>query len=335
MNKIFLFLSIFYSFNGLKASECKPLSVYAIPGQNGLGSSSRYVRSMLGQNTNVIPVETPGFLTDLGQFFCQKHLEKALKENSDEGIIYATSQGTATALNYLAKNPTDKIKGVVLEATLASGNSAILHTATGPLMGMSWLRNIPGYYYLAPYVVAPFFGYRPAGQQPIKSVDNITNKEMPIIIVHSQNDPQLSLNDAKALYYRLKSNGNNVYFIESTEKVLGNWGKHLEILESSPNWEDVSIILSKNNVLPKTDYADQADFSKYQPESEQFKPQYDELIAKERNHTYFERILAFTACAGILYKWQQWSGFSFRNNLKFLYSPILSMFSARKSPLNS
>jgi hypothetical protein len=102
-----------------------------------------------------------------------------------------------------------KIKAVILEAALASGNSAIFHTATGRLMNMRWLNNIPGSYYVAPYfgaIACP--GYRPSGQQPIWSVDNIQSN-IPIIIIHSENDLQLPFYGACALYYRLRINGND------------------------------------------------------------------------------------------------------------------------------
>jgi hypothetical protein len=264
--------------------------VYTIPGQNGLGSEEEYVEEVLGDDITIVPVNTPSYFPDLGQSFCQRHVTQALKKNNyQEGIIYATSQGTATALNYVASHQHHPIKALVLEAALASGNSAVHHTLTGELADMPWVKKIPASYYTLPYLASLVcWGYRPAGQQPIKSVDTIST-DLPIIIVHSKDDPQLSFDGACALYYRLRMNGNdNAYFIQK------KGCKHTQLFNF-----DKSYIVSRilNYHLDKQSRIDTADdFKKFQPQPSQFKKQYDALIAQEKKHAYLEHALV----AGLL-----------------------------------
>lgn len=160
---------MFFYINESSYSDQKAITVFAIPGQNGMGSESWYVKNVIGEFSRVISVNTPSLLLDLGQYFCQRHLDDALTNSpypDDDAIIYATSQGTATALNYLARKPSPNIKAVVLEAALASGNSAVYHTVTGPAMGDDWLRSVPGAYYVLPYLASFIcLGYRPGGNK--------------------------------------------------------------------------------------------------------------------------------------------------------------------------
>lgn len=276
-----------------QSSENSNFIVYTIPGQNGLGSESDYVKEVLGNDSEISPVPTPNVFSDLGQSFCEKYLDQTLANTDKEGVVYATSQGTATVLNYLSKNGYNKkIKALVLEAVLASGNSAIYHTVTGPLMNMKNLERVPGSYYFVPYfanVACP--GYRPAGKQAIKSIDNIST-DLPIIIIHSKEDMQLPYSGACALYYRLRQNGNkNVYFI--TEE----GSRHIQILGNDKK-AIVKCILQKH--LSKKPSNGQGDFSLFQPEPSQFKKQYDELISKEKNHTYVEQAMKVAVLAFIV-----------------------------------
>lgn len=307
MNKYFYILFFLFLQNATILSMAlnineETLSVYAIPGQNGTRSEPSYIKSIVGQDVRVISVATPKTLTDLGQYFCQRYLDSALKEQNQKGIIYATSQGTATALNYLAKKDHGKkIKALVLEAVLASGNSAIFHTVNGPLMNMHFVESLPGAYYWLAYLASLFLpGYRPAGQQPIKSITNIP-KEIPIIIIHSVRDNQISYNDACALFYGLRMMGNaNVYLITK------NSHKHSQLIESEYEKNIIRQILIKHNLLKVSPIFEQQELmnlNQFQPDHEQFKQIYDDLIAKEKNHEIIEAasIASVAACSTYYY----------------------------------
>lgn len=277
------------------------LQVYAIPGQNGLGSEEKYVEFLLGQNNaDVIPVQTPQMTPDFGQRNCLSLLRKAIQpqQEGQDAIIHATSQGTATALNYIAhENKDNHIKALILEATLASGNSAIHHTVGGPLMRMDGVTKLPLSYYWLPYLAKGMFPfYWPAGKQAINGIDKIPTT-MPVIIAHSKHDPQLAYNDACALYYGLREHGNNnTYFFQQ------EGFRHIQIL-TAENAAVVRAILQKHGLLKNAKkQGDGFDLTPYQPDHKQFKKQYDDLTGKEKNHV---RMVYAGLCAATYYGYKK------------------------------
>jgi hypothetical protein len=285
-------------------TEQKQLHVYAIPGQNGLGSEVPYVQNLLGSaSITITPVPTPTYIIDLGQNRCIHYLRKSIREGNANhtSIIHATSQGTATALNYVASEDKGKnIKALILEAAFGSGNSAIHHTVD-KLMHVPWLVNLPFSYYWLPYTakyVFPF--YWPFGKQAITSIKNIP-ADMPVVIAHSKNDRQLSYDDACALYYGLRIQGNdNVYLITK------NGNKHLNILRSEDDKRVVCAILEKHGLFERCSNPDDSiDLCLYQPDYVQFKNQYDVLIGREKNHVrlgYALGAVTFAAISHLLSK---------------------------------
>lgn len=276
------------------------LTVYAIPGQNRSGSEIDYVEQVLQRDDQnhleLIQVGTPTLGADLGQNNCIKLLSNKVKEvrTYKNAIIYATSQGTATALNYIAqtqnKKSENKIDGLVLEATLSSGNSAILHTVAGPI-GLDLLTRLPFSYYWIPYLAKirmPL--YWPGGKQPIKSIERIPT-DLPIIIMHSDSDREIPFSNACALYYGLRNAGNNnVYLLPF--KGAG----HIQILNGHPQAAQiVREILTKHTLLKKEQTI--KNFSRFQPDPEHFKANYDALIAREKWHERLKYVLGTGACA--------------------------------------
>lgn len=209
-----------------------------VPGQNGLGGESFHrnniINTAISHNCGTLDNQRA---IDLGQDNCIRHFEEALKEKTADNntlMLCATSQGTATAVNWLAKQPKkrqeDLVKCLVLEAVLGSGNSAILHTVKelSPLLSQSESRT---YRFLGKWASAAintpikhmillgakffvFPSYKPWGAQAFSSDQQLSTK-IPIIIMHHVNDPQLSVNDARELYCILRKQGNeHVYFFE-------------------------------------------------------------------------------------------------------------------------
>ncbi len=280
---------------GLKAFIClcittqlfateKQVLLFCIPGVNGRGSEAEYVRNLIGDaSLSCHAVPTPSLFPDLGQARCQSYLHDALQRTShtDHVIIHATSQGTATALNYLLQVDKGKrIKALILEAPLVTGNSAIIHTIKGPLMNLPGLAALPFSYYWLPYCAkAQFPLYWPSGKQPIKAVNSTSDvSDIPIILIHSQDDPQLSYDDACALYHGLRKKNNNVYLISKEGR------KHLNIIKDPHEQEVIRTILQKHHLLENT--AKQADLTVYQPDPANFQKLYDELLLKEKKHLY-------------------------------------------------
>ncbi|HTM06023.1 MAG TPA: hypothetical protein VL201_02180 [Patescibacteria group bacterium] len=188
------------------------------------------------------------------------------------------------------KNSASKIKAVIFEALLISGNSAIYHTVTTPQITYTkWIdtilsyiplvKHIPGLYYFLPYLAAPLlWRYNPAGEQPIWSIDNI-NSDIPIIIIHSTNDSCLPVAGAYSLYYQLQQkNSQKTFFIERKHD-----SRHFEILvEGREAQSHIRTIL--NQALTNNDEIinNTTTTAIYQPEHTQYKNFYTELIKKER-----------------------------------------------------
>ncbi len=295
--------------------------VYGIPGQNGCGAEDWHVHEILERQDVSVPFPV-GCFSDLGQTKCVNMLRTSLAEHPDHQkiVVYAVSQGTATILNYLSETNDPRIKCVILQAPLVSGNSGIIHTLAGPFMNFRRLAHSPFAYYWIPYCAKFLFPwYWPAGKQPIKTVQKI-NPDIPIVIVHAHDDPQLPYEGACALYYALRAQRgprNNVYFI-SKER-----GGHLYLLTAQDK-PVLDAILAKHRLKKPTRQTAAIDLKAYQPDFMQFKTHYDNLIFKEKTHTVLKYAGTAVLAAGITYL--------FRNRLASLAHKLLPKL-FRKSQL--
>jgi len=265
-NKKFLFcLFVHVNFWHIKmyAADHKEIDqelvALAVP---GMGDTAEWLLTdslhcHIDPNIKVHKVCTPGFFKDLGQNYCQKHLFDALKKFKQACIIEGWSQGGATTLQCFAqdsKNP--HIKGIVVTGALASGNSAIHHTVRHliPILAsefgypdISFIANVPGSDYFLPYIaklLPPFWFYSPSGTQPIDAIEKIHNTKIPIILTHGTRDPQVSHNDALAMYYALRKNGNNAYLVSV------DVDKHIFILDDDYDDPDCHRAHSMTCVTP-------------------------------------------------------------------------------------
>ena len=290
ISKKYLLVSLFILSTPLtfcmdESKDTSEVTVYAIPAQNGLGSYPDYVRDLLNQE-DIIAVQTPLSLPDLGQNRCLALLRESISTHNKKGLIHATSQGTATALNYLAEDQGRMIKGLILEAVLASGNSAIEHTVSGPLMNLKTLANLPLSYYWIPYCAKAMFPfYSPASTQPIKSIAKIP-AHIPVIIVHSKNDAQLSYHDACALYYGLRKNGNPAYLMSLEGR------NHMQLIRNERDKHVVQNILKKHQLIEGAN-EEELDLSAYQPDHNKFARLYDNILYKEKKHEQLRVLLVF------------------------------------------
>jgi hypothetical protein len=161
---------------------------------------------------------------DLGQKNCLRCFESELEKNQaalnhKKYILLGQSQGTATITKWVAqlspKEQNEKVGCMVLEGVLGSGNSAIMHVAER-MDYLKALTYMPFSRLWVPWVGKAAFmrSYNPWGKQPLSSAKKIS-PDIPVVIMHAPNDPQLSINDARKLYCTLKQNGNkNVYLFE-------------------------------------------------------------------------------------------------------------------------
>jgi|GEM_PF-3942705 len=295
---LFLFIvSTFCLFNqSYSAVHKRPLAVAVIPGISGGDFFADTVHNHINYDVMPYPVPTPIYAIDLGQRFCQRHLENTLKKITDPFIIDASSQGTATALNYLAKNPdiAERTQALILTGTLASGNSGILQELTNwPFL--SFMADLPFSYYFVPYItklLPPFWTYSPSGQQAIDAVENIRKSKIPIILVHGMDDPEVSSNDSRALYYKLRENENKYVYL-----ILVNTKQHVGILyHNTQARKAVQSILQHHKLI---DTSDSNNVMDYQPDHVQFKQYYDALRYKENVHKVIGTVITICAILGI------------------------------------
>ena len=265
-----------------------------VPGQNGFGGGNvTTVLPHFADNRNLIHhVETPSIIIDFGQNRCAGYLKKVMSP-LDKTIIHASSQGTATALNFTASHP-EKVSALILEAVMLSGNSAISHTTKKLIL--PGISSLPGSYYWLPYaakVIFPF--YSPAGNQPIHNIDKLP-KDLPIIILHCEQDTQLSFNDAQSLYAALRQKNNNVYLLPINSQ---SWPIHVEMLNKGAGEINIiNAILQKHKLPHDQDKANSInltsiDLIKIQPivsdtVNNEWLTHFNELLRKENKIWYID-----------------------------------------------
>jgi hypothetical protein len=206
-----------------------------MPGQNGAGGDTFVQNNVVNTRSDqTYRYQTlQGSTIDLGQGNCIADFERQYnndpKAKNKKRLFYGVSQGTATLTNWLAKkthkeqNETAKL--LVLEGVLGSGNSGIMHTihsvfptATYLPFARLWLPLVAKF--------AAFRTYNPLGKQAISSAKKLS-PALPVVIMHNQGDPQLSINDAREYYCTLREQGNdNAYLIETN-----NGAAHFDILQ--------------------------------------------------------------------------------------------------------
>lgn len=231
--------------------------IIGVPGLNMVTEEDRaiyraYLHQIYPQYKSPIfvshsPDLSEGVMPDLGQKFCQEYLEKSIIPLIDQleckrlnVIFHGWSQGTATTLNYIAKlsynkdkdsftmgNKEISIKAIVLEAPLATPLSAILHVVKNGGRNNGLVSSLSGLIQFIHQPLSPLSLWAKGlhyatqicdieGQKPLESIQKIPTT-VPIIIAHSEDDPETDFNGSKALYHaRVKAllkGENNTYFI--------------------------------------------------------------------------------------------------------------------------
>ncbi|HEX2978160.1 MAG TPA: hypothetical protein VHO47_03515 [Candidatus Babeliales bacterium] len=300
-----------YAMESSNQKSKEKIKLLVIPGQNGLGGGN--IDKVLPQ-LEAIAVDTPRINTvadlfgknspDLGQGNCinllKQTMEPILQDSDAEGvIIHGSSQGTATAINYTAENQ-KKVKALIMEAVLGSGNSAIYHTVKE--MMSPKLANLPLSYYWMPYFAKAMFPfYSPGGKQPILNADKIPT-DIPVVIIHNKNDPQLAYSDAQALYAKLVLNGNkNVYLMPMNR----NYREHVVLLKRNENEKEIKsiqTILHNHRLLKAEQTVSAATLKEFQPAlNDEFHKAHSNLVSKEEKMRYVDFGVKTTTYAALCY----------------------------------
>lgn len=225
-----------------------------LPGQNGCGGED-YERNLVvnvaAANVHRIDELRLRGKIDLGQGNCIQDFKRQLNAlnvqsfKSKNILLHGISQGTATLINGFNELPEhirSNVKMLTLEAVLGTGNSAIVyHTKKQEAPEATY---IPFSRYWLPFVGKIVFpAYNPFGKQALSSAKKLP-KDVPVIIMHDQKDPELSINDARQLYNNLKQQGNDVYLLET------NKGSHFSVLYKEKNHQKGIQAIYKKHGLP-------------------------------------------------------------------------------------
>lgn len=208
----------------------RPYRVVVVPGQNGIGTETGYIQQRFepvfrttelwshdqGALRSIMRagIPTECFKMDFGQDHCKASLTEAMLACSADYpiVLYGNSQGTSTILQWLSDPAVDerlrkRVVMVVLEAVMASGNSAIWRTVRG------WycdgpLRRVAEFLCLDAMlcVAASWFlfrSFRAGDKQAVRCAESFP-RDVPVILTHARQDTNLSYNDACAIQHLLK-----------------------------------------------------------------------------------------------------------------------------------
>jgi pimeloyl-ACP methyl ester carboxylesterase len=198
---------------------------------HGFGGNKDYITHY--QNCNFIPKPYKGLSfngpevsggkypnlskTAMGQERDIEVITQALKNITAPVVGIGVSKGASTWINAAAHpENTTKIKALVLESPFFDA-SDVLHK-------LFFLNYIPGGTYITNKLSKGFLGYyQPSGIQPIHSIKKISNKQLPILLIHSQEDSIVPVEHARVLYNAFTENGfKHVHLIETKKGAHAN-----------------------------------------------------------------------------------------------------------------
>jgi hypothetical protein len=314
VNFIFKIISVLTLITAIEQLQCGEQNVWqelysiVVPGQNGKGGK-KFIKHGVINTAKLSNYSTRRTKVDLGQDNCIQHFEEQYNRDpsakSGNNMLFGVSQGTATLVNSLARKTHNQQEGttkcLVLESVLGHGNSAIMHT----LSNIPVLAYLPFARFWVPWLAKVFVfpTYKPHGKQVFSSAKKLS-PNIPIVIMHDKNDPQLSINDARKTYCALKSresDQNNVYLLE-VEAPHG-LGRHIDILRNNPVQQAALQVIYKKHGLPYKQNIDTAnvDLTLYQPSVKEVRSR----INKSSRLSFWIRsivdTLAATAITGAVY----------------------------------
>jgi len=298
-------------------TQCSHFHSIIVPGQNGEGgqnfSKDCVVNTRTKVNYGTLDHRTHRGKVDFGQVNCIRRFEGEYGSDVDacsgNNILFGISQGAATLVNSLARKSHQEqegmAKGLVLESALGHGNSAIMHRLSNKPR-LAAITYLPFARIWIPWVakLAAFPAYNPYGMQAISSAQQLS-PNLPIIIMHDQHDPCLSINDARAFYCTLKSrkgDQHNVYLMELANQE--GVGRHLDLLTGEPLHQKALQVIYKKHHLPYSDSYDSIDgidLTPYQPSVKEVRAR----ITKSTRCSFWTRntidILTATTIIGAVY----------------------------------
>ncbi len=179
-------------------------------------------------------------------------------DQKDDIILYGCSRGAATILNTLAEYNPKNVQALVLDATPADMPATIK-----PFLAKIGINPC----YALTIFQMLFPAYPTNCQTPLQAIANITNKNLPILLLHSTTDTKVPVQHSYQLYQEFKNQG----FV-NVELVIFSEGNHSYLLKNEtikPLYLHAVHSFYKKYNLPYDATWTQQDFEwkKYRPEN--------------------------------------------------------------------
>lgn len=166
----------------------------------------------------------------------------------DEVVIVGVSRGASTALTFTALHTPKRVAALVLESPYDSVESIISHRVRNLGLANTDVTQDMG----RAVMQAGFWRYRQSGISPIEAA-SLIDKNLPILIVCSQEDTVVPAQCSIALYRKLRKCGHNAVHLLVLDK-----GEHAKIIDQDEGdiYRDTVHAFYKKYHLPhKKEYA--------------------------------------------------------------------------------
>lgn len=174
--------------------------------------------------------------------------------DSDSIVLYGCSRGAATAINVIGESNPKNIVALILDASPAS-----MHETIHPALAKLGIHHS----YDKSFFSTFFPKYHQNTTTPLESIKKIKNKNLAVLLIHSQDDSKVPYSHALQLYKEFFNNGfSNVYLLTIPQ------GRHAFLLQDSKvksiYLQAVHSFYKKHNLPYDQQYA-QDDMKQYQP----------------------------------------------------------------------
>lgn len=210
MIKARLIVGIFIIFHAqFYAKEKQSETIYS----HGLGGSKHEVNGLVEEKIIHRPARGIQFKNEIDSCLGHGRNVKTLNEEinpQQNYIFYGISCGGAGIISWLAKHDSDNVKAIIIDAT----PSDIINLAEEVQYKIGvWILWTRAQKEWAVHKLFP--EYPEESIPPVQAIYQIKNKELPIFIVHSHNDPVVDIRSAWENYNAFKRAGfEHVYICE-------------------------------------------------------------------------------------------------------------------------
>ena len=210
MHKNHIIICLFLLCNlTLHTKSHHPTTVYC----PGLGDSKYEVHGLIDQGVVQKPAKGIALKKEndagLGHGIDIEMLKNSLDPQKNH-ILYGKSRGGSTAINYTAQHNPANIKALIIDATPCDILNSVDEIQYKVGLFVFWTRAQKEW---ATQLLFPDFPTN--SMPPVRAIANIHNKDLPVFIVHSINDPIVNIRSAWENYKAFKQAGfTNVYLCE-------------------------------------------------------------------------------------------------------------------------